>query len=84
MFINFEVCTDEIFSSLEARTMPHNYNTTGSKFVTQRPSAHLTLNSLQGKTSLESFVLPERACSPVLAPREEAGRVKKVKREGRG
>ncbi|XP_062849397.1 TNF superfamily member 10, like isoform X1 [Trichomycterus rosablanca] len=35
----------------EARTMPHSYNTTGSKFVTQRPSAHLTLNSLQGATT---------------------------------
>ncbi|XP_060785841.1 TNF superfamily member 10, like isoform X1 [Neoarius graeffei] len=32
----------------EARTIPHGYNTTGAKFVTQRPSAHLTLSSLQG------------------------------------
>lgn len=29
----------------EARTMPQ-YNTTGSKFITQRPSAHLTLSSM--------------------------------------
>ncbi|KAL7880465.1 hypothetical protein SRHO_G00027190 [Serrasalmus rhombeus] len=36
----------------EARTMPRTYNTTGSKFVTQRPSAHLTLSSLQGITPL--------------------------------
>lgn len=41
------------FSSLEARAMPHPYNTSGSKLmttVTQRPSAHLTLSSLPGES----------------------------------
>ncbi|KAL6490847.1 hypothetical protein MHYP_G00011920 [Metynnis hypsauchen] len=41
----------------EARTMPRTYNTTGSKFVTQRPSAHLTLSSLQGELCISAFSL---------------------------
>lgn len=41
-----------ISPTTEARTLPHSYNTTGVKFVMQRPSAHLTLSSLEGEPCL--------------------------------